>query len=180
MSQQPEKPKPRLFINYRSEDTGQTASRLYVELERELKPGQVFLDHERIEGGTNWPSYLRAEVEQATVMFVLIGNRWLTAQNPQTGDRRLNVPEDWVRQEIETALKRKTLVIPILVEDTPPLTKRVLGTVPTIAPLAEYQSLPLRRKDWKADFDRLSQLLVNQWEIGSGLATTYSSTICRS
>ncbi|MBC7901384.1 MAG: toll/interleukin-1 receptor domain-containing protein [Saprospiraceae bacterium] len=153
--------KPRLFINHRSEDTGATASRLYVELTHQFETDQVFLDHQRIEGGANWTDRLRREVAQATVMFVLIGDRWLTAQDAETGDRRLNLLEDWVRQEIETALKTETAIVPILVEGASPPSKRALQTVPTIEPLADLQGLPLRRKDWEADFARLVDLLVD-------------------
>jgi len=160
MNQTDNRPQPRLFINYRSEDTGPTASRLYMELERELCSEQVFLDHERLEGGTEWPSRLQEEVERATVVFVLIGKRWLTAQDPETGDRRLNTPDDWVRQEIEIALKRQILVVPILVDGASPLTERAFETVPAIASLSKLQCINLRRKDWKADFNKLLQLLI--------------------
>src|SRR6185369_1748189 len=64
-----------LFINYRSEDTGSTASRLYAELEREFGADRVFLDHNRIEAGAHWPEALRRKVETADAMFVLIGDR---------------------------------------------------------------------------------------------------------
>src|SRR6266404_6545775 len=111
----------RLFINYRSEDTGATASRLHDELAHQFGLAQIFLDYEQIEAGESWPDALRTAVANATVMFVLIGDRWLTAHDPHTGDRRLNLPDDWVRQEIETAIKREIAIIPILVEGVPPL-----------------------------------------------------------
>ena len=150
---------PRLFINYRSEDTGPTASRLFQELTRQFKADQVFLDHERIEGGANWPDRLRREVAQATLMFVLIGNGWLIARDPETGDLRLNIPEDWVRQEIETALGTETEIVPILVEGASPPSRRALQNVPSISRLADQQGLPLRRRDWEKDFDGLRKLL---------------------
>lgn len=160
--------KPHLFINYRSEDTGTTASRLYAELIEQFEADHIFIDHQRIEGGANWPERLRTEVARSTVMFVLIGNRWLTAQDAETGDRRLNLPEDWVRQEIETALKTVPAIVPIFVEGASPPSKRALHTVPTIEPLTDLQGLPLRRKDWDADFARLVHLLV---ELGLPLSS---------
>jgi len=149
-----------LFINYRSEDAGATASRLYDELTRQFGLAQVFLDHEQIEAGESWPDALRTAVTNATVMFVLIGDRWLTAHDPHTGDRRLNLPDDWVRQEIETAIKTEIAIIPILMEGVPPLNEQALRTVPTIRALAEMQALPLRRKDWQRDLARLTEYLV--------------------
>ena len=101
------KPYPRLFINYRAEDTGATASALFRDLERVLHPSQVFLDHERLTGGDVWPQRLRDEVAACTVMLSLVGSKWLTQQDARTGDRRLNIPGDWVRQEIEAALPHR-------------------------------------------------------------------------
>lgn len=154
-------PEPLLFINYRSEDTGSTASRLYTELAREFGADRVFLDHERIEAGANWPGALRSKVETSNVMFVLIGPHWLTARDTETGDRRLNIPEDWVRQEIETALKTNKTIIPILINEARPICKRDLRTVPSIQSIAELQTLPLRRKDWEGDFARIIECMVD-------------------
>jgi hypothetical protein len=151
---------PCLFINYRSEDTGPTASRLYEELVREFGLAQVFLDHKQIEAGANWPDALRGAVKNATVMFVLIGDRWLTAHDAHTGDRRLNLPDDWVRQEIETAIEAETAIVPILVEEVSPLNEQALRTVPTIRALHGLQALPLRRKDWERDLARIAEYLV--------------------
>jgi hypothetical protein len=157
-----EKAAARLFINYRIEDSGPTASRLFNELQRELAPNQVFIDHERIEGGEKWPDRLRSEVRSASIMFCLVGKRWLTAQDPETGDRRLNMPEDWVRCEIEAAIDKATLVVPVLIDDTPPLPKRAFQTLPGLAQLVELQCLRLRTRDWSADLQGLLTFLVER------------------
>lgn len=94
---------PRLFINYRSDDTGPVAATLHRELVSRLAQGDVFLDHRSIEPGGPWPDRLRHEVEQSTVVITLIGRQWLTLQGTD-GIRRLDDPDDWVRKEIETAL----------------------------------------------------------------------------
>ena len=153
---------PYLFISYRKADAGHAAGRLYSDLERELAPGQVFLDKERLEGGDAWPERLRAEVERATVMIVLVGKRWLRVQDPHTGDRRLNVPGDWVRTEIEIGLDAVPTVVPVLVDGAAPLTVASLQTVPSIKKLAELQSLRLRDEDWKSDIAALKNYLVDR------------------
>jgi hypothetical protein len=151
-----------LFISYRKADAGYAASRLYADLERELAPGQVFLDKERLEGGDRWPERLRTEVERATVMLVLIGERWLKVQDPHTGDRRLNVPDDWVRTEIETGLQAVPVVVPVLVDGAEPLTASMLRTVPSIKKLAELQVLRLRDEDWQSDIETLIKHLCDR------------------
>jgi hypothetical protein len=51
-------------------------------------------------------------------MLVLIGNTWSSALD-RTGKRRLDMPKDWVRQEIETALELDIPIIPVCVQGAP-------------------------------------------------------------
>jgi hypothetical protein len=151
-----------IFISYRTDDAGHAASRLFEDLADLYGLGRVFIDHKKIAGGEPWGERLTAEAAQGAVMFVLIGSGWLKAQNPTTGDRRLNEPEDWVRREIQTALDAGFTVIPVLVDNARPLTPTDLRTVPEIARLAEKQSLPLRRRDWDTDVAKLRSLLLSR------------------
>ena len=50
------------------------------------------------------------------VLIAVVGKRWLAAAD-EDGGRRLDHRDDFVRLEIETALKRGTRVIPVLVDD---------------------------------------------------------------
>ena len=54
-------------------------------------------------------------VAACDVLLAVIGERWLTATDEE-GRRRLDNPEDFVRIEIATALKRGIRVIPVLVD----------------------------------------------------------------
>jgi len=49
------------------------------------------------------------------VLIAVIGSRWLTSSD-RGGRRRLDIPEDIVRLEIATALKRGIRVVPVLVD----------------------------------------------------------------
>src|SRR5262249_52456527 len=124
------RPQPGIFISYRTDDAGHAASRLFDDLAEMYGSQRVFIDHEQIAGGEPWAKRLTTEAAQAAVMFVIIGAGWLMAQNPTTGDRRLNEPDDWVRCEIRTALDAGVTVVPILVDDARPLTATDLRTVP--------------------------------------------------
>jgi hypothetical protein len=152
---------PRLFINYRVDDTGSTASTLYRELNRVLAPGQVFFDQEQLAGGDIWPQRLREEVLNCTVMLSLIGSRWLTVQDPRTGDRRLNLPNDWVRKEIETAMEAGKVIIPVLVDGIAPLPEDALQTIPSIKNFTKLHTGNLRHRDWLSDFNSLLALLCD-------------------
>lgn len=148
-----------VFISYRSDDTGEAASRLHEALEAHLGPGRVFLDQARLSGGTVWPDTLRAAVADAQVVLALIGPRWLTVQDAKTGDRRLNLPEDWVRLELEGALAANRTIVPVLVADARYLEASDLRTVPSLAPLANLQPMRLRRQDWRTDVTSLLERL---------------------
>lgn len=152
-------PRPRVFISYRWEDTGETASRLARDIERSFGREAVFLDQERLEGGDDWPRRLRDEVSRASVVFVLVGARWLTITDAATGAPRLENPEDWVRQEIEVALQAGSVVVPVLVAGAPPLTRSAMEHVPSLARLADLQASKLRREEWDGDLHRLQALL---------------------
>lgn len=153
---------PFLFINYRNADTGHIADRLYADLNSRLAPDQVFLDNERLEGADAWPERLRAEAKRASVMMVLIGKNWLTAQDVDTGDRRLNVPGDWVRIEIETGLNAVPYVLPVLLDSAAPPTSLALRTVPSIGKLADLQAMKLRRDTWIPDVEALTKFLCDR------------------
>jgi tetratricopeptide (TPR) repeat protein len=149
---------PRVFINYRADDTSAVATILARELSRALSWGTVFLDHQ-LDGGEEWPPRLRAEVRAADVVLVLIGPRWLTLQGPD-GIRRLDESEDWVRQEIETALAAHRVVVPVLVDGARPLHKRMFVTAPKIECLADLQATTLNTKHWDVTFKSLVILLT--------------------
>jgi hypothetical protein len=50
------------------------------------------------------------------VLLAVIGKSWIDARD-NSGTRRLDNPEEFVRTEIETALKHGKTVIPVLVGD---------------------------------------------------------------
>jgi hypothetical protein len=148
----------RAFVCYRTEDTLPAADRLAVELRQTLDI-DVFLDHRSLEGGEQWPNRLRQEVERADVVLILIGPRWLTLQTAD-GIRRLDDPEDWVRQEIEQALAAKRTIVPLLVDGASLIEARALRTVPQIQQLATVHALPLATKRWDSDLEVLVGLLM--------------------
>jgi TIR domain len=107
----------RIFISYRRQDTAWPAGRLYDALVEHFPAEQVFMDVDSIEPGEDFVERITAVVSSCDVLLALIGRQWLTVT--KNGQRRLDDPKDVVRLEIETALRRKIRVIPILVDDTP-------------------------------------------------------------
>jgi hypothetical protein len=68
-----------------------------------------------IDLGEDFVEAIETTVGRCDVLIAVIGNNWLNTKD-ERGSRRLDNPEDFVRMEIATALKRKIRVIPVLVD----------------------------------------------------------------
>lgn len=143
-----------IFINYRVSDSRTTAGRLAADLIRVFGDDAVFLDHTSLEKAEPYPEQLRARVTDASVVLVLIGSRWLAAKDAYER-RRIDDPQDWVRQEIALALNGNAKVLPVLVNNAEPLKPPALAGLADVAPLADYQAQRLRDLDWESDFAAL-------------------------
>jgi WD40 repeat protein len=65
--------------------------------------------------GDDFPEQLEQAINAAAAVVVVIGRQWLTCTDLR-GKRRLEKPDDWVRNEINVAIKRGTLLLPVLVD----------------------------------------------------------------
>jgi len=104
----------RIFVNYRREDTAYAAGWLYGRLAGRFGGGQIFKDVDTIQPGDDFAAKINYAVGSCHVLLALIGDRWLTMTD-ESGLRRLDNPDDFVRLEVEAALARNVRVIPILV-----------------------------------------------------------------
>jgi tetratricopeptide (TPR) repeat protein len=110
----------KIFISYRRQDSRPVATLIYDPLAKHFEPefgaGAVFMDVHGIPLGVNFRSYLNEQVAGAELLLALIADRWLTAAD-EHGARRIDSPNDFVRIEIEAALKRGVPVVPVYVDD---------------------------------------------------------------
>lgn len=104
-----------IFINYRRDDSSGWAGRLSRDLITSLGDDDVFADIADIEPGMDFTEAIEKKLESVDVLLAVIGPRWLTAADKKTAKRRLDDPNDLVRREIATALKRNIRVVPVLV-----------------------------------------------------------------
>jgi TIR domain len=104
----------RVFISYRRTDTAYPAGWLYESLAERFGDAQVFKDVDSIEPGDDFVAELTRAVSMCDVLLALIGTTWLSTEIG--GGRRIDQPDDFVRIEIETALRRNVRVIPVLVD----------------------------------------------------------------
>lgn len=94
-----------LFISYRRSDTEQIVGRIHDRLTAAFGDDHVFIDTESIPFGVDFVDYIDRTVGEAKVMLAIVGPGWLDARD-EHGRRRLDNPNDFVRLEIETAIRR--------------------------------------------------------------------------
>lgn len=144
---------PRVFISYRREDSQDVTGRIYDHLVQSIPPGDIFRDVDSIAAGTDFRKRLDEAISKSDLMLVIIGPRWTTVADPQ-GRRRLDSTSDFVRLEVETALKRGIPVIPVTVSKAEIPSETELPS--TIRELAFRNGRQVRPDpDFKSDIARL-------------------------
>jgi hypothetical protein len=144
----------KMFISYRRQDSEVMAGRIYDRLLRHLDQTQVFKDVDSIRGGQEFPTVLAKALEECDIVLVLIGEQWLNIANDRGGARRLDDPSDFVRQEIEIALRRNIRIIPVLIGQATMPTANDLPT--TLRKLASRHALRVSHDpDFHHDMTRL-------------------------
>lgn len=147
----------RIFISYRRSDSISESGRIHDHLEREFGGRNVFKDVDDIQPGYDFRKVLDEEVSQCDVFLAIIGQRWVSAEDNE-GNLRLQNPDDFVRIEVESGLKRgdDVLVIPVLINN---------ATMPSISALPEslhdltYRNAVIIRND--PDFNRDMRRLID-------------------
>ena len=122
---------PRVFLSYRRQDAAFQADLLYGELVKAFGREQVFKDVDSIEPGDDFAEAIGRAVSSCTVLLAVIGDRWLVTTDG-AGRRRLDDPDDFVRLEIESALRAGVRVVPVLLGAELPAVDQL---PPTLAPL---------------------------------------------
>jgi ABC-type amino acid transport substrate-binding protein len=156
MAASPPDDSARIFISYRREETAYPAGWLFDRLADHFHGGQVFKDIDSIQLGDDFVEVITRAVASCDVLLALIGNQWL-AITDEHGRRRLDNPDDFVRLEIEAALRRNVLVIPILVDRA--RMPRAAELPDGLAGLVRRQALDLSPERFDFDTSRLLRVL---------------------
>jgi hypothetical protein len=146
----------RIFISYRRDETAYPAGWLFDRLAQHFGATQIFKDVDSIELGDDFVQVISRAVGSCDVLLALIGDQWLTVTDSH-GRRRLDDPDDFVRLEIEAALKRNVRIIPILVEGAsmPRADELPAG----LTGLVRRQALELSPSRFEYDTSRLLKVL---------------------
>ncbi|WP_431873231.1 toll/interleukin-1 receptor domain-containing protein [Amycolatopsis sacchari] len=148
---------PQIFLSYRTTDQAFAAAFFDSELTREFGADAVFFASRSIPLGADWEQAMFDAVSRSEAVLVIIGPGWLTAAD-STGRRRLDDPRDFVRREVELALRLGKRVIPVHLERRHPL-----DDLPEpLRELNEKQSTTVEFRNSKADLARLATRLRQQ------------------
>jgi hypothetical protein len=142
-----------IFISYRREESRWSARSLHGRLCRSFDPEQLFMDIDAIALGEDFVKAIENTVARCEVLVAVIGNNWLTSKDDR-GDRRLDNPEDFVRMEIATALKREICVIPVLVDGA--LMPHPTDLPDDLKPLVRRNALRISDTSFDGDCQRLT------------------------
>ncbi len=152
----------KIFLSYRRRNSQADAGRINDRLIKEFGPASVFLDVNGIPLGTNFINFLNQEVAACAALLAIIGEGWLEIRDENTGGRRIDDPNDYVRIEISEALARRIPIIPILLDNAE--MPRPEQLPPDIRPLSSRNALRLHHELFHRDLDplicELSQLSV--------------------
>src|ERR1700722_6656203 len=145
-----------VFISYRREITAGEARALFNELLGKLGKNSLFMDVDSIALGRDFRGALQKTLESCDLMLVLIGRDWADVKDEE-GRPRLHNPGDFVRLEIEAALKRDIVVTPILVQGAHMPAPEQLPA--DIRDLVYRNGFELSHNRWESDFAEMTRRL---------------------
>ncbi|WP_341716556.1 toll/interleukin-1 receptor domain-containing protein [Micromonospora sp. FIMYZ51] len=150
----------KVFISYRNSDDPSAAVLLAQSIDERLGEGASFLDSRSIPLGVDFRPILWGQLAKCLAMVVVVGPKWLAPD--AEGKRRVDLMDDFVRQEIELALQIEIPIIPVLVGGA---AKPSGGVLPdSLAALEHKQYLTLRHRSADRDLgcllDRLDELVL--------------------
>ncbi len=149
-------PGPKVFITYRREETAAHAGRLYDAMVARFGESNVFMDVD-MAPGVDFVERITDAVAACHVLIVVMGPRWATVEDEQ-GRPRLADPEDFVRLEVETALRRPEVTpIPVLVAGA--RMPRRGDLPPEVQAITRRNALELGDQRWRDDVGRLISTL---------------------
>ncbi len=103
-----------IFVCYRRDDSSGHAGRLFDKLADHFGKDRIFMDIDTIEPGEDFVTVIENAVGSCEILIAIIGRHWLSDAGER--ERWVDDPNDFVRLEIATALKREVRVIPVLVQ----------------------------------------------------------------
>ena len=151
-----------IFISYRREDSAAVAGRIYDRLIRDFGKEAIFKDVDTIPISVDVKQHINSAVANCSFLLVVIGDKWLNVTD-KSGRRRLDDSEDFVRMEIESALRHRIPIVPLLVQDATMPSEESLP--PTLKEIANRNGMSIGHDPrFHGDMNRLIKMISNTLE----------------
>ncbi len=132
----------KIFFCYRQDVFPELAERIYTHLCDHFGDGRIVRD---VPPGTNFKKYCDENIAKGDIVLIVAGGEWAP---------RLNNVYDFTRLQIEAALQRKILAVPVLLEDTS--LPEATAFPESVRPLLFRQSVRVREAHFDSDIARLT------------------------
>ena len=163
----------RVFVSYRRDDVPDATDRLTETLKNRFGNDHVFVDIDNLEIGADFEDVIGDWISRCDVLLAVIGHNWQARR--AEGTPRIQDPDDYVRLEIEAALRRKVRVVPVLIHGAPMPARNDLPE--SLVPLLRRNAKTLSRDHWRIDVDELVAAIGRIKESGTGLKAASPSRL---
>jgi hypothetical protein len=145
-----------IFLVYRRADTGVITGRTFDRLCNAFEREQIFVDIDSIPVGCDFVDYLERAIKACRVMVVMMGNNWLGFDD-SGGRRRIDLPLDYLRLELEMAIKHGVNLVPVLIDGAS--MPRRADLPESIGALADQAPIVLNNRSFGLDYPSLQNKL---------------------
>jgi hypothetical protein len=142
-----------IFVSYRRDDSSGHAGRLADRLVEHFGRNRIFMDIDTIEPGEDFVTVIENAVSSCEILIAVIGQKWLSG----SGSGQLDNPNNFVRLEIATALRRNIRVIPVLVQRAS--MPKAQDLPEDLDKLTRRNAIELTDLRWQTDVDQLISVL---------------------
>ena len=92
-----------IFVSYRRDDAAHVTGRIADALAARVGRENVFVDVDSVAPGEDFVRKIETTIRGSDIFLAVIGANWLSASTAQ-GQRRIDLPGDFIRLEVGTAL----------------------------------------------------------------------------
>lgn len=142
----------RAFLSYRRADSAQWVGRIYEGLTRDFLRSQLFVDVDYIGLGADFAAVIAGKMAKCSCFVCIIGRDWM-GPSGRSGSARIFDQGDFVRIEVEAAIKAGIPIIPVLVDGATIPAANSLP--PSLKALATADPLVLRRETYAQNMEEL-------------------------
>lgn len=154
---------PNIFISYRRSDSAYFSQWLAADLRNKFGEGSVFIDTQSIRVSDIWKSEIEKHLYTAEIVLVIIGKTWLSINDEKTARRRIDLADDWVRNEIEISLKEEKKIVPLLIDGAAVLLAEALPD--SIRALAGIQPRHIYMDDITSQINQIGSYIASTLKI---------------